>query len=88
MTHKTIVSVASYVQQLANDNNVTANRDGMSRVAVAITALADDSVELDNVEQLLVNLKKVYSVNLKFYSFRDVTSANKSTFIKKLLHEF
>lgn len=55
----------------------------MSRVAVTITALADDSVELDNVEQLLVNLKrKVYSVNLKFYSFRDVTSANKSTFIK------
>ena len=58
MTQKTTVSVASYVQQLANDNNVTANRDGMSRVAVAITALADDSVELDNVEQLLVNLKK------------------------------
>ncbi|ELC6702978.1 hypothetical protein Q6W56_001637, partial [Salmonella enterica] len=51
MTQKTTVSVASYVQQLANDNNVTANRDGMSRVAVAITALADDSVELDNVEQ-------------------------------------
>jgi hypothetical protein len=89
MTHKTIVSVASYVQQLAKDNNVTANRDGMSRVAVTITALADDSVELDNVEQLLVNLKrKVYSVKLKFYSFRDVTSANKSTFIKKPLHEF
>ncbi|ECS6015188.1 TPA: hypothetical protein ACH1J1_003873 [Klebsiella pneumoniae] len=58
MTQKITVSVASYVQQLANDNNVTANRDGMSRVAVAITALADDSVELDNVEQLLVNLKK------------------------------
>lgn len=58
MTQKTTVSVASYVQHLANDNNVTANRDGMSRVAVAITALADDSVELDNVEQLLVNLKK------------------------------
>lgn len=30
----------------------------MSRVAVTITVLADGSVELDNAEQLLVNLKK------------------------------
>lgn len=58
MTQKTLVSVASYVQRLAKDNNVTAYRDGMSRIAVTITTLADDSVELDNVEQLLVNLKK------------------------------
>lgn len=58
MIKKTIVSIESYVQQLAKDNNVTANRDDMSRMAVTITALADDSVELDNVEQLLVNLKK------------------------------
>ena len=46
------------MRKLAEDNNVTANRDGMSRMAVTITALADDSIELDNVEQLLVNLKK------------------------------
>lgn len=58
MPHKIIVSVAGYVQKLAKDNNVTANRDGMSRVAVTIAALVDESVELDNVEQLLVNLKK------------------------------
>lgn len=58
MTEKTVVNIASYVQQLAKDNNVTANRDAMSSMAVTITALADDSVELDNVEQLLVNLKK------------------------------
>lgn len=37
---------------------MTANRDDMSRMAVSITGLIDDSVELDNVEQLLVNLKK------------------------------
>ena len=61
----------------------------MSRVAVAITALADDSVELDNVEQLLVNLKrKVYSVNLKFYSFRGRYFREQKHFHKKLLHEF
>ncbi|HCA3406640.1 TPA: hypothetical protein MO340_000317 [Salmonella enterica subsp. salamae serovar 35:g,m,s,t:-] len=58
MTQRTHVSVASYIRQLAKANNVTANRDGMSRMAVTITALADDAVELDNVEQLLVNLKK------------------------------
>ncbi|EAT2183564.1 hypothetical protein EZ281_05425 [Salmonella enterica] len=58
MTQRTHVSVASYIRQLAKANNVTANRDGMSRIAATITALADDAVELDNVEQLLVNLKK------------------------------
>lgn len=58
MTKKTLVSVASYVRKLAEDNNVTANRDGMSRMAVTLTGLTDDSIELDNVEQLLVNLKK------------------------------
>ncbi|EQC2932889.1 hypothetical protein ACY3VG_002208 [Salmonella bongori] len=58
MTQRTHVSVASYIRQLAEAKNVTANRDGMSRMAVTITALADDSVELDSVEQLLVNLKR------------------------------
>ncbi|EMX9855341.1 hypothetical protein [Klebsiella michiganensis] len=58
MTQRTYVRVADYIRLLARDNNVTANRDGMSRMAVTITALAGDSVELDNIEQLLVNLKK------------------------------
>ncbi|WP_353628872.1 hypothetical protein [Enterobacter hormaechei] len=58
MTQRTHVSVANYIRQLAKANNVTANRDGMSRMAATITALADDAVELDNVEQLLVNLKR------------------------------
>ncbi|EPO4107826.1 hypothetical protein ACUADT_005008 [Enterobacter cloacae] len=39
MPQKTIVNVASYVQELAKENNVTANRDVMSRMAVTITAL-------------------------------------------------
>lgn len=30
MTEKTVVNIASYVQQLAKDNNVTANCDAMS----------------------------------------------------------
>ncbi|ELW2862288.1 hypothetical protein QMI71_004754 [Salmonella enterica] len=58
MPKKTIVNVASYVQELAKENNVTANRDVMSRMAVTITALTGDFVELDKIEQLLVNLKK------------------------------
>lgn len=58
MPQKTIVNVASYVQELAKENNVTAKRDVMSRMAVTITALTGDFVELDKIEQLLVNLKK------------------------------
>lgn len=58
MTQRAIVSVASYVHQLAKDHEITHSRDGMSRMAVAITGLADDAVELDDVEQLLVNLKR------------------------------
>ncbi|EGJ2442247.1 hypothetical protein IHF75_001699 [Salmonella enterica] len=55
---KTIVNFASYVQELAKENKVTANRDVMSRMAVTITALTGDFVELDKIEQLLVKLKK------------------------------
>lgn len=58
MTQKADVSVASQVRKLAKDNKVTAGRDGMSRMAVSITYLAGDAVELDGIEQLLVNLKK------------------------------
>lgn len=52
------MSVASQVRKLAKDNKVTAERDSMSRMAVSITYLAGDAVELDGIEQLLVNLKK------------------------------
>ncbi|WP_343551176.1 hypothetical protein [Pantoea sp.] len=52
------LSVANHVRSLAKAHQVTAERDGMSRMAVAITRLAGDIVELDTIEQLLVNLKK------------------------------
>lgn len=58
MTQTAAVSVASQVRKLARDHKVTADPDGMSRMAVSITRLAGDDVELDGVEQLLVNLKK------------------------------
>ncbi|WAC45219.1 hypothetical protein OU997_03220 [Pseudomonas sp. SL4(2022)] len=58
MTKTVAVSVASQVRKLAKAYEVTAERDGMSCMAVTITRLAGDMVELDNVEQLLVNLKK------------------------------
>jgi hypothetical protein len=51
-------SVAAQVRRLAEAHNVTADLDAMSRMAVAIPRLAGDVVELDNVEQLLVNLKR------------------------------
>ena len=58
MTQTAAVSVASQVRKPARDHNVTAGRDGMSRMAVSITRLAGDVVELDGIEQLLVNLKR------------------------------
>lgn len=58
MVMQMLDGVASYVKQMAEDNNVTAWRDEASSMAVVITRLSDDVVELDNVEQLLVNLKR------------------------------
>ncbi|WBL71095.1 hypothetical protein [Serratia liquefaciens] len=58
MTQRTLVSVASYVHKLAEEHDITVYRGSMSRMAVDITGLADDAVELDDVEQLLVNLKR------------------------------
>lgn len=58
MTQTTAVSVASQVRKLSKEHMVPADPDGMSRMAVLITRMAGDVVELDGVEQLLVNLKK------------------------------
>lgn len=51
-------SVASKVRHLAASHNVSDCCDSTSRMARAITRLAGDNVVLDNVEQLLVNLKR------------------------------
>lgn len=51
-------SVATQVRRLAETHNVTAELDAVSRMAATITRLTGDVVELDNVEQLLVNLKR------------------------------
>ncbi|BCX71238.1 hypothetical protein [Pseudomonas izuensis] len=58
MTQTAAGSVENQVRKLAKDHRVTADPDGMSRMAVIITRMAGDVVELDGVEQLLVNLKK------------------------------
>ncbi|WP_338581346.1 hypothetical protein [Pseudomonas sp. MAG733B] len=58
MTQAAATSVASQVRKLAKDHQISAEPDGMSRMAVTITRLAGDIVELDSVERLLVNLKR------------------------------
>ncbi|QBL18999.1 hypothetical protein [Pseudomonas aeruginosa] len=50
--------VATETQRLAQANGVSAERDGLSRMALTITCLAGDSVSLDSVEQMLINLKR------------------------------
>jgi len=52
------ISVANRVRRLAQSHNVTAEPDDISRMAVAITRLAGDEVQLDNIQLLLVNLKR------------------------------
>lgn len=58
MSKTAAVSVASQVRKLAKAHKVTAERDGMSRMAMTITRLAGDQIELDSIEQLLINLKR------------------------------
>lgn len=58
MTDTATTNVASHVRALAKTHHVTAKRDGMSRMATAITRLSGDTVELDSIEKLLINLKK------------------------------
>jgi hypothetical protein len=58
MTQTAAVSVASQIRKLAQDHEVTADLDGTSRMAVIITRMTGDVVELDGIEQLLVNLKR------------------------------
>ncbi|MDT9676072.1 hypothetical protein F6R97_15975 [Pseudomonas sp. JV414] len=58
MIRTTAVSVASQIRKLAKDHEATADPDDLSRMAVNITRLAGDFVELDGIEQLLVNLKR------------------------------
>ncbi|WLH92442.1 hypothetical protein PSH87_10905 [Pseudomonas sp. FP453] len=58
MTSAAHETIANKVRKMAEIHHVTAERDGISRMAVAITGLAGDVVELDGVEQLLVNLKR------------------------------
>ena len=58
MTKPATKSVASEVRKLARTHKVTSERDGVSRMAACITSLSGDTVVLDSVEQLLVNLKR------------------------------
>lgn len=58
MTTQATKSVASEVRKLARAHNVTAQRDNVSYMATSITSLSGDTVILDTVEQLLVNLKR------------------------------
>lgn len=58
MKASTTENVATEVRKLAKAHQVTAERDGLSYMAVTITRLAGDDIELDDVGQLLVNLKR------------------------------
>lgn len=54
----TTQSIADEIRKLARAHKVTARRDGVSRMAACITSLSGDTVVLDPIEQLLLNLKR------------------------------
>lgn len=51
-------NVERYVRSLAAKNHVTDAVDKIDRMASVITSLSGDDVTLDNVERLLVSLKR------------------------------
>lgn len=59
MTASPTDSVATRIRRLAEAHHVKAESDDISHMAVTITRLTSEAVELDEVERLLVNLKKV-----------------------------
>lgn len=50
--------VEEYVRALAAEHGVTLEQDAYAKMAQVLTALAGDDVELDEVERLLVALKR------------------------------
>jgi hypothetical protein len=58
LTQTAADSVEAKIRRLAKAHNVTAELDDMSHMAVTITRLTGDVVQLDDIEQLLVNLKR------------------------------
>lgn len=58
MSKTTSTDIANHIRQLAKSHNISNVQDNISRMAVKITSLAGDNIELDGVEQLLINLKR------------------------------
>ena len=50
--------IEEYVRELASAHGVTLQEDTYDRLARVLTKLSDDDVELDEVERLLVALKR------------------------------
>jgi hypothetical protein len=51
-------TVADQIRALAESHNVTYQELGLDRWANKVTALAGDKVELDDIEELLIALKR------------------------------
>lgn len=51
-------NVEGYVRALASAHGVSLEEDAYDRLAQVLTKLSDDDVELDEVERLLVKLKR------------------------------
>jgi hypothetical protein len=50
--------VEAYVRALASEHGVTLEQDAYAKMAQVLTNLGGDDVQLDQVEQLLVGLKR------------------------------
>jgi hypothetical protein len=58
MTQARDVSIKSQVLKLAKQHEVTGDKDRFSDLATMITRMSGDVVALDDIERMLVSLKK------------------------------
>ena len=58
MTQARDASIKSQVLELAKQHGVTGEKDRFSDLATTITRMSGDAVTLDDIERMLVSLKK------------------------------
>lgn len=50
------MGVETYIRNLAKQHGVTAQQDALSRMAVKLSELSGDDVQMDEMQQILINL--------------------------------
>lgn len=57
------MGVETYIRNLAKQHGVTAQQDALSRMAVKLSELSGDDVQMGEVQQILINLARGKYIN-------------------------